>query len=679
MVRVATGFALEDVPMTIGCLGVSASRAAFGRIPGVDLDHGHAQFCGFIAQEEEELTVRPTVYLGALCFAKLAVSNAVKFFDRDRWASGGLCESDDRSTDLMIDSLHESFLSTSQPFEHLRDGARRMLCLLLLERRTNTQIAVANVLGVASTTHPTTFAVGCAGENVDALIDADDRVVWGKLIENSLFEAQRQEDLPSFAANGQASIAENPVINLVLKTRRTRERDVLDTPIDGPNRQATRVKRYVTSTLPALEDDGLRSKLTRVFDLVFVGPDGSVLTSNVSDTGAGNLGRKPSRSCCAIGECVQSNCIGQFTVIKGYLTNEVAGDRPCGDSSFCYIVRQRDLELDGANDFRHIMNLSLLDGKSKETGIPPPAKAGGPLPGKIMANDSTLTITVEEGSVEWCNKLRERARKLVQERDMGFLELGEILYRVTTTPLDGDSKNPDICTLWGYQDIGEWADKELGIGRRTAERYRYIWKFLEITLEGKLPMSLRHRYTAIGYSKAYNLAKVITLENAEGWIEMGEELSYKDLQAAISDAIQRQRVIEAEEERKAAEDEALGEERAPTKRRPDPPALSKLVAHFRSKHFRLAPEQFDNVDLALTRANELTQTGKSGHNLDMICTDFLSTNQFRSPGVAVSDMYLTYLVKFERIFGKWIVVVDPKSHQIEYGIDALKKVAGVQE
>jgi hypothetical protein len=296
-----------------------------------------------------------------------------------------------------------------------------------------------------------------------------------------------------------------------------------------------------------------------------------------------------------------------------------------------------------------------------------------------MANDSTLTVTVDEGSVEWCNKLRDRARKLAQERDMGFLELGEILYRVTTTPLEGDSKNPDICTLWGYKDIGEWADKELGIGRRTAERYRFIWKFLAVRLEGKLPLLLRHRYMSVGACKAYDLTRVISLENAEGWIMMGEELSYKDLQAAIGSALHRQRVAEAEEDRKAAEDEALGEEEALPKRRPDPPSSSKFVAHFRSKNFRLAPEQFDNVDLALTRAKEMTQSERAGHNLDMICTDFLATNQFRSPGVAVSDMYLTFLAKFERSFGKWIVVVDPKSHQIEYGIEALKRVAGVQE
>lgn len=392
MICVVTGFALEDVSVTIGCLGVSASRAAFGCIPGVDLYHEHAQFCGFIAQKEEELTVRPTVYLGALCFAKLAVSNAVKFFDRDRWTTGSLCKSNDRSTDLVIDSLHESFLSTRQPFEHLCDGARRMLCLPLLERRTNMQVAIANVLGGTSATHPTTLAVGCAGENVDATIDADDCVVWSKLIENSLLEAQCQEDLPSPAVSGQAPITENPVVDLVLEARRSRERDVLNPPTNGPNRQATRVKRYVTPTLAALEDNGLRSKLARAFDLVFVGPDGSILTGYVSDTGDGNLGRKSGRSCCAIGKSLQSNCIGQFTVIKSYLTDEVAGARPRSDSLFCYFVRQRNPEFDGANDFRHIMNSSIFDGKRKETGIPPSAKADGPFPEIYGQRSKTSTF-----------------------------------------------------------------------------------------------------------------------------------------------------------------------------------------------------------------------------------------------------------------------------------------------
>ena len=382
MVRVTTGFALEDVPMSIGRFGVPAAGAALGRVPWVDLDHGHAQLLSLVPKEEAELPVRPTVDLGALCFAKPAITDAVQLFDRDRRAPGDLREPNDGPADLVVDRPHEPRLSTRQPFEHLRDGARRVLCLLLLERRANVQVAIANVFGVPSSTHPATLAVGRAGKDVDAPVDPDDGVVGRGLLVNGLLEAQDQEDLLGSAVDRQTSVAEGPVFDLVLEAGRRGpgERNVLDAPVNGPDGQLVWAKRHVSSALAALENDSLRSKLTRPVELVLVGSNGSVLTGDVSNAGDSNLSRKPGRSCISVGKCLELDRIGQLSVIKGYSADEVAGGCPCFDGTRRHVVGQPDLELDGTYNLRHNGNLSMFDGKSKRPArIPPSPKGDGPL------------------------------------------------------------------------------------------------------------------------------------------------------------------------------------------------------------------------------------------------------------------------------------------------------------
>lgn len=295
-----------------------------------------------------------------------------------------------------------------------------------------------------------------------------------------------------------------------------------------------------------------------------------------------------------------------------------------------------------------------------------------------MSDESTITVQAVEGSIEWCNRIRDRLRRLVFERDTGFMEIGEMLHKLCDLPLDNDPTKPPVYSLWGYSSLWEMAEKELSIGRRTAERYRRIWQFLVNDLEGKLPIGLRHRYAALGFAKAHDLVATMNLENAEAWIKMAEDLSYSDLRQLIRDRLREQRQVERDAEVKAAEDEALGvEEEQLPKQKPAPPPLPEDIAHFRQKSFFLSPEQFDLVELTLKCAAKLSRSGKAGHNITMVCTDFLATNNFQLPGIADSDMYLNYLAKIERLFGKRLVVIDPKAKQIEYGVEALKMLAGV--
>ena len=81
--------------------------------------------------------------------------------------------------------------------------------------------------------------------------------------------------------------------------------------------------------------------------------------------------------------------------------------------------------------------------------------------------------------------------------------------------------------------------------------------------------------------------------------------------------------------------------------------------------------------LALDRARELAESKRKGHLLDLICTEFLATNTFLKPDDP--DTPLRFLAKFERLMGKRLVIVNPETWEIEYGMDALEQVASAAE
>jgi hypothetical protein len=57
------------------------------------------------------------------------------------------------------------------------------------------------------------------------------------------------------------------------------------------------------------------------------------------------------------------------------------------------------------------------------------------------------------GSEEWSDKLRRKARDLAGRINRDYMDLGEILYTVWDTPVDGDRQKPPIYTSWGYESF----------------------------------------------------------------------------------------------------------------------------------------------------------------------------------------------------------------------------------
>lgn len=271
------------------------------------------------------------------------------------------------------------------------------------------------------------------------------------------------------------------------------------------------------------------------------------------------------------------------------------------------------------------------------------------------------------GSKQWASKIRKRAKELSQTLDLGYLELARILYQVYDTPMDGDPQRAGVFAFWGYPTFGDYAEQELGLHKKKAERLRLIWYTLEVQLKDMEP-EIKERIVELGYSKVRELVRVLTLRNAEMWVTQAEQLPYRKLYQAVVEEKRMQGIepsllgdggtAEGDETVEGSEETIVPEE--------------NFREIFKQKRFDLAPAQLENVLLALKRCSQMCESDKEGHCLDLICTDFLATNDIMRDDL---DKRLRYLAKIEKSLGLKLVAVDANTKDILYGISTLQSMA----
>jgi hypothetical protein len=282
-----------------------------------------------------------------------------------------------------------------------------------------------------------------------------------------------------------------------------------------------------------------------------------------------------------------------------------------------------------------------------------------------VAMDSTNPKHVK-GTSEWGAHMRKRAKELARHLDTGYMELGEILWEVYDTP--GKNGEP-IYVEWGYDKFHEWAEADLNLHRRKAERLKRIWFTLERELKG-LDRAVKKRLVALGESKMRELAPVLGMNNAEEWAEIGEQLSYPKLCVAIRQYKQK---VEAARtlvtEPGADPDEEEVTELPAVDMTVDPDAFD-----FKDKHFyALNRSEHEVVEQALERAAQISHKENHSKNLAMICTDFLATNDFRKKNDP--EMLARYVARLEEAMGLKFIVIDPVENRVVYGLGALEKLA----
>lgn len=292
---------------------------------------------------------------------------------------------------------------------------------------------------------------------------------------------------------------------------------------------------------------------------------------------------------------------------------------------------------------------------------------------KKIVGSSTQRVS-EEDLLKAENQLRSEAKTLVREISHKYWDLGRVLWDVYDgVPggyrglMVGDGSRQDrtaLFTKWGYKNFGEYCEQEVGLQKRTGENLRYAYYYFAVQQE--MPDSVIEELVSIGRSKVYLLSGVANRDSIALWLEKAKELTFEELKKAIKSAkaVSAGRNVD-DEEREMPDDPA------PSSARPVASETSGTLQKpeaLHTKQFGLYDSQLETWESAIGRAQGLTGSDKIGHNLELICQDFLANNDFSK---AKDKDRSAYLAKMERRLGVLIIAIDPNSGKPIHGRDLL--------
>lgn len=303
-------------------------------------------------------------------------------------------------------------------------------------------------------------------------------------------------------------------------------------------------------------------------------------------------------------------------------------------------------------------------------------------PGRVdpYAVARTLAIKDKEiGTVSWGNAVRAKAKKALKASEEAFMELGKILFVVWDTPItDKGTEGVPLYEVWGFSSFAEYAKNELHMDDKKAERLRKIWYVLEVVCEGIAP-EVKAKLVGLGVSKLRELTRVLSPESASYWADRTEGLNIFDVRRLVqshvsTDSPKRDDISDVQPATgRQSTDDAADNDISDLEDKPFGDALI-------NENFKLYEGQRHTLLQAIEAAKRMVGqegTGKKGHALELICTDFLANNDFSKNGLTRDKKMM--VSKMERLLSLKLVAIDPKNGDIIYGMDTLKSMAGSEQ
>ena len=284
-------------------------------------------------------------------------------------------------------------------------------------------------------------------------------------------------------------------------------------------------------------------------------------------------------------------------------------------------------------------------------------------------------IAFRTGSHTWQRGVRVQARNLSREIDTSYMKLARLLWEIFDTPAD-DKNGPPVYTRWDYKTFTAYVEGDLGIPGRKGEHLKNIWYKLAVENGGMaLSKNLEDRLVKLGWSKVRELVSVLTPQNAQTWIEAAEQKNFHELTITVVKAREELRAA-------AARAESIGEDPSAAKLEAKDtimPASVRIVA----RRFDFYDDQWENVSLALEKARTIASASKDrpneGYLLDLICTEFLGTNNF---GEQSTSAKVAMLHKMSNLMGLKLAIIDPSApigEKIVYGLQHLEDLQKITD
>jgi len=214
--------------------------------------------------------------------------------------------------------------------------------------------------------------------------------------------------------------------------------------------------------------------------------------------------------------------------------------------------------------------------------------------------------------------------------------------------------NGSMYLAWGFENWRDYVEKELDFRVRKAQYLVSIFDWF-----GDMKPNVQKWIKELGWTKAKELVSIVTAENAAEWKKKLVGKSVKEIVDLIKGGGGEDDGEEGGEGEGGGEGggEGSGESSGADDSKP-----TKMSFTF------FAPQRL-NVDKALEKAMEMGETDKPGHAMDLICTEFLSTN------VGIDDLE-AYLDKIQKVTGVRLVAFAAEEDEVVFGGELLDEIAG---
>lgn len=268
------------------------------------------------------------------------------------------------------------------------------------------------------------------------------------------------------------------------------------------------------------------------------------------------------------------------------------------------------------------------------------------------------------------SELRTSTKAVARDIEDNYWELGRCLwevydgvpggYRELLSGPGSRTNRAGLFKKWGYDTFEDYCSKELGLMKRSSENLRFAYYWFEIVLQ--LPIHIKDQVRALGRSKVYLLSGIVKNEDVMAWLEKARDMTHEQLKKTIKNFKSTAGGSNADSEE--VSELGIGEDTVGDDGHKAAPAPEQM----HTVHTSLYKGQFETWQNALAKAQSVTKSEKIGHNLELICQDFLMNTPLGSDS---AENVKSYINKIECYLGIKLIAIDPSSGKPVYGQDLL--------
>jgi hypothetical protein len=291
---------------------------------------------------------------------------------------------------------------------------------------------------------------------------------------------------------------------------------------------------------------------------------------------------------------------------------------------------------------------------------------------RLPATSKTQAVRIDRDDVELtleeAKALDREIAKISMGMNAGCLELGKRLRVICKNPVKGGRR---AYKALGYDSFADYCEKRLGMSRSKG------YDLMSLSEHGEAGLITEQAVETTGWAKLSKLLPlihdgIVTKKNIGKWLKSLEGKNFDEVKKTTKLA-----KIKADEKKAQAveEVEEEDEEEKPERKKTAQTKVSVQIApeEIYNLSIPLYKDQWENAQLALKKAQNITGSDKKPWLMDCIFTAFLSE------GFSTKEEALEVMCqRIERAFSVNLIAMHSKSKQVVFG-DRLIKLLQASE